>query len=609
MKALILTDIQNDFLPGGALAVPEGDAIIPVANRLQSAFPLVVATQDWHPANHGSFAANHPGRKVFEQSELNGVPQTLWPVHCVQNTPGAAFAANLNRDRIARVFQKGTDPAIDSYSALFDNRHLKSTGLGEWLKEKGVTDVFVCGLATDYCVKFTALDAVQSGFRTSVIEDASRGVNLQPGDVDRALSEMKRAGVAIVQSRELSECDPSRPAGSSGENNAPVNVDAILQSILGRAGERFGMAAAVLQGERIIAHGAAGVRKRGSAERITFDDRFHLGSCTKAMTATLVAVFVEEGRLNWATTLGELFAGTVRPMHPAWEKVTLRQVLAHRAGLRLEADGLGVFNEMVRPPRARLGTLPQQRLNIARQALSRPPGIPPNTKYWYSNAGYVLAGAALEQLTGRAWEELMREHLFQPLGIKTGGFGPPGSADKTGQAWGHSPILGKPLDPGSPAAELPLFYGPAGLAHMTVADWAKFIALHSRGDPANPHCQAALLKPDTFAEMHAVAPATISRGWAMRGLNFLATGDAAAAVTYCAGWFVSTANWAKGARPADTGRRLWHAGSNGRWNCGVVIAPEIDFAVLVACNRGIAAWKSRQTVKALIRTFAPKRTS
>jgi CubicO group peptidase (beta-lactamase class C family) len=408
---------------------------------------------------------------------------------------------------------------------------------------------------------------------------------------------------------EASKSDPLRPAGSSGEDNAPVNVDGILQSILGRGAERFGMATAVLRGGRIIARGVAGVRKRGTAERITLDDRFHLGSCSKAMTATLVAMLVEEGRLNWTTTLGELFAGTVKPMHPAWEKVTMRQVLAHRAGLRFGPDGLAqVFNELVRPPPARPGTLPQQRLEIARQALSRPPGIPPDTKYWYSNVGYVLAGAVLEQLTGRAWEELMRERLFQPLGISTGGFGAPDAADKTGQAWGHSPVLGKPLDPRSPAAELPLFYGPAGLAHMTVTDWAKFIALHLRGDPANPHCHAALLKLDTFAEMHAVAPATTSKGWIIRGLNFLATGDAAPAVTYCAGWLISTASWAKGAQPGDTGRRLWHAGSNGRWNTGVVIAPEIDFAVLVACNRGpdIAAWKTRQTVKALIRTFAPK---
>jgi CubicO group peptidase (beta-lactamase class C family) len=256
--------------------------------------------------------------------------------------------------------------------------------------------------------------------------------------------------------------------------------------------------------------------------------------------------------------------------------------------------------------------LPQQRLEIARQALSRPPSFPPGTKFLYSNEGYILAGAVLEQLTGRAWEDLMRERLFQPLGISTGGFGPPGAAGKTDQPWGHSSVLGKPIDPGSPAAEFPLYYAPAGLAHMTITDWAKFIGLHLRGDPANPHCQAALLKLDTFAELHSVAPTTTYfMGWIMRRINFLCTGDATPAATYRAGWAISTASWAKGTRPGDTGRRLWHAGSNGQWLCAVFIAPEIDFAVLVACNRGldIAIWKTRQAARALIRTFAPKRTS
>ena len=203
MKALILVDIQNDFLPCGALAVPDGDAVIPVANRLQTMFPLVAATQDWRPVNHGSFAANHPGKKVFEQIDLNGLPQTLWPVHCVQGTSGAELAPGLQRERIAKIFPKGTDVGFDSYSGLFDNGHRKSTGLGEWLKAKGVTEVFVCGLATDYCVKFTALDAAQYGFKTHFIEDASRGVNLQPNDVKDAIAEMNRAGVATVQSADL----------------------------------------------------------------------------------------------------------------------------------------------------------------------------------------------------------------------------------------------------------------------------------------------------------------------------------------------------------------------------------------------------------------------
>jgi nicotinamidase/pyrazinamidase len=203
MKTLILVDIQNDFLPGGALAVPNGDQVVPVANRLQAAFPLVVATQDWHPANHGSFAINHPGKQVFDRIQLNGLTQTLWPAHCVQNTKGAELAAALNRERIARVFQKGTDAGIDSYSGLFDNGHRKSTGLGEWLKSREVTEAYVCGLATDYCVKFTALDAAGMGFKTHFIEDASRGVNLRPDDVKQAIEEMQRAGVEVVRSEEL----------------------------------------------------------------------------------------------------------------------------------------------------------------------------------------------------------------------------------------------------------------------------------------------------------------------------------------------------------------------------------------------------------------------
>ena len=203
MRALILVDIQNDFLPGGALPVPDGDAVVPVANRLQELFPVVVATQDWHPANHGSFAANHPGKKVSEEIELNGLSQTLWPVHCVQNTLGAEFAPGLKRESIQQVFQKGVDPLIDSYSGFFDNAHRRSTGLGDWLKERNVTEVYVCGVATEYCVNFTALDALSLGFRSCLVEDASRGVNVRAGDVDRAIIKMKAEGVVITRSDQI----------------------------------------------------------------------------------------------------------------------------------------------------------------------------------------------------------------------------------------------------------------------------------------------------------------------------------------------------------------------------------------------------------------------
>ncbi|WP_193212416.1 bifunctional nicotinamidase/pyrazinamidase [Luteolibacter marinus] len=195
--ALILVDLQNDFLPGGALAVPGGDDVIPIANRLMEDFELVVATQDWHPPDHGSFAANHPGKNVFDSIDLNGLPQTLWPVHCVQGTVGAEFAPQLWTDRIARVFRKGTDAEIDSYSGFHDNGHRRSTGLAEWLKSQGVQRVTVCGLALDYCVKFTALDAVAEGFEVALCLPACRGVDLQPGDCDAAVAEMKARGVEI----------------------------------------------------------------------------------------------------------------------------------------------------------------------------------------------------------------------------------------------------------------------------------------------------------------------------------------------------------------------------------------------------------------------------
>jgi len=203
MNALILVDLQNDFLPGGPLGVPHGDEVIPVANRLARRFEFVVATQDWHPPNHGSFAANHPGRKPGDVVELSGLEQILWPLHCVEETAGAAFAAALDTSRVARVFRKGIDPGIDSYSTFFDNAHRRSTGLADYLHERGAQDVYILGLATDYCVKFSTLDAVELGFQTFVVEDGCRPVELQPGDAARAIDEMRAAGAHIVRSDKL----------------------------------------------------------------------------------------------------------------------------------------------------------------------------------------------------------------------------------------------------------------------------------------------------------------------------------------------------------------------------------------------------------------------
>lgn len=203
MKALIIVDLQNDFLPGGALPVPRGHEVIPLANETQSYFDLVLATQDWHPPDHGSFAANHPGKKPGDRIILDGIEQILWPVHCVQNTYGAEFAATFDRSRIAHVFHKGTERNIDSYSTFFDNAHRRHTGLAHYLEVRSIKDIYLMGLALDYCVKYSALDARQLDLNTHVILDGCRGIELKPGDIDRALGEMKRAGAIILKSGDL----------------------------------------------------------------------------------------------------------------------------------------------------------------------------------------------------------------------------------------------------------------------------------------------------------------------------------------------------------------------------------------------------------------------
>lgn len=204
-KALLLIDIQNGFCPGGNLPVADGDKVVPVANALMNSghYDLIVASQDWHPANHGSFASQHPGKKPFDMGELNGQPQVLWPDHCVQGTADAEFHPGLDLSAIGHVQRKGENPAVDSYSAFRDNDRAALTGLAGYLKDKGVTELDLMGLATDYCVKFSALDAVDMlpGVTVRFIEDGSRGID--PDGVRAAFEEMKSAGVAIVSSRDV----------------------------------------------------------------------------------------------------------------------------------------------------------------------------------------------------------------------------------------------------------------------------------------------------------------------------------------------------------------------------------------------------------------------
>lgn len=197
-KALILVDLQNDFFPGGALGVQDGDKILPVIQKLlNQKWDAIVASKDWHPADHGSFADTH-GKKPGDHVILGGVDQVLWPKHCIQGTVGAEFASGWDVTKIQKVINKGTDREIDSYSAFFDNQHKKNTGLEDYLRKKNITELYLAGLATDYCVKNTTLDALELGFRVYVIKEGCRAVNLQANDGERALDEMKKHGAHIL---------------------------------------------------------------------------------------------------------------------------------------------------------------------------------------------------------------------------------------------------------------------------------------------------------------------------------------------------------------------------------------------------------------------------
>jgi nicotinamidase/pyrazinamidase len=204
MKALLLIDIQNGFCPGGNLPVPGGDQVVPVANKLidSGRYDLIVASQDWHPPGHGSFASSHPGKKPFEIGTLSGKPQMMWPDHCVQNSKDAEFHPDLHVGSVDFVQQKGQNPAVDSYSAFRDNDQAALTGLAAYLRSQGVTELDLCGLATDYCVKFSALDAVEMlpGIGVRFIEDASRGID--PAGVEAAIDNMRARGVAVISSKD-----------------------------------------------------------------------------------------------------------------------------------------------------------------------------------------------------------------------------------------------------------------------------------------------------------------------------------------------------------------------------------------------------------------------
>ena len=202
-RALIVVDVQNDFCPGGALQIKDGDSIIPLINRIMERFDLVVATQDWHPQNQVSFASNNPGKNIYDQINISGIAQTLWPDHCIQGTKGAEFHDDLDLSKFSLILRKGMNPLVDSYSAFIENDRNTETGLAGYLKALKVREIFICGLATDYCVYYSAMDSLRYGFRCNVIIDATRGVDLPEGSIGAVVSEMRNKGISVISSDEL----------------------------------------------------------------------------------------------------------------------------------------------------------------------------------------------------------------------------------------------------------------------------------------------------------------------------------------------------------------------------------------------------------------------
>lgn len=379
---------------------------------------------------------------------------------------------------------------------------------------------------------------------------------------------------------------PAAPA-----SHQPTDISSILESLL-KKHDVPALAAVIVRGDgTIVMQGAAGVRQVGTTARVTMNDLFHLGSCTKAMTATLCAILVHEGTLAWDTTLEDVFPalfattsqdsnGTIKTTSaasPAWKGVTLLNLLTHRSGMPTDLKRDGLWSRLWRFK----GGPEQARQMLLEGVLAVAPGSTPGTKFEYANAGFAVAGHMAEVKTGVPWETLIQQKLFTPLGITTAGFGAPGAvtipSDSNEQAnlppeidqpRGHRKN-GTPVQPG-PGSDNPVAIAPAGTVHMSLADWSKFVALHLRGAEGRLR-DTDPVKQVAFATLHQPIPKRDEPKKADDG--------------YACGWGVTTRSWA-GASKTGSHRVLTHSGSNTMWYCVVWMAPERDFAVLVACNRG-----------------------
>lgn len=335
---------------------------------------------------------------------------------------------------------------------------------------------------------------------------------------------------------------------AAGTKKRPV-VSSPIAALLEPTRKKHGLPAlggAVVTRERLVGAGATGVRRAGTDRKVTVADRWHLGSCTKAMTATLIGRLVERGELSWKTTLSEALPDLAKVMHPAWRPVTLELLLGNRGGAPETLDAGGLWGRLW----AHKGTPTDARRMLAEGVLAEPPVSTPGTKYAYSNAGFALAGHAAETRMKKSWEDLMREEIFTPLGMEASAFGAPGDATLLDHPQGHRTVAGKlvPVPPG-PGSDNPPAIGPAGTVHATLGDWARFIRIHlGSGKP--------LVSKATVRTMHVP----------LRGQE------------YGYGWIVASRRWG--------GTVLTHAGSNTMWYCVTWLAPEKGFAVLVTCNQG-----------------------
>jgi CubicO group peptidase (beta-lactamase class C family) len=372
---------------------------------------------------------------------------------------------------------------------------------------------------------------------------------------------MSRGSVLVLGGVLMAVAIGAAPA----EEKAPADLAAVLEPI--RAKHGFpALGGAIVTGERLTAVGATGVRRAGSDEKATREDLWHLGSCTKAMTATLIARLVEKGKLDWDLTLAKAFPESAESMHEDYRSVTLSLLLANRGGVPGNLHETGLWARLWR----RAGTVRKQRIELVRGVLAAPPAAEPGTKFIYSNAGFAIAGAIAEARMDEPWEKLLRREVFEPLGMEHAGFGPPGEPGARGQPWGHKVVgeVGIPVPPG-PLADNPPAIGPAGTVHASLADWARFVSVHLRGARGE---ETGYLEPETFRRLHT----------ALEGQD------------YACGWAVGERKWAGG-------RVLTHAGSNTLWYCVTWLAPKRNFAVLVTTNRGGGAKVCDEAAAALIR--------